>query len=372
MHPELETQVSLTELESAANDLSTRVPELSNDTLMVGIMSLAAMVSARGCDAHTGAYVWGGGGYPLDSLPLRLWLFGDDVYIVDALPPYQDLVGRRVDQIAGRPTAELIKLIDPIVPRDNDQTVRLLMPRYLLMPEVLRGLGVTLGDTVPVQLTDTDGTQSEVQVVPIEMSDYNDWAGPYGLLLPANPDVLYLSRMDERLWWQRLPDGSLYVQYNEILPAQTGDLQAALADQKVTQVLLDLRHNTGGEVHVVDQMTSLFEDWLDAADDHHLEVATGRNTFSAASLLVARLADHARVDVSGEAMGGCPTGWGNTRDFSLTYSAIPVGVATTYEVGISEDDTRPTIEPNLPQELTFADWLAQRDPVVDSHSATAP
>ena len=45
------------------------------------------MVSADGCDAHTGAYVWGNGTYPLDSMPLRLWLFDEGVYIVDALPP---------------------------------------------------------------------------------------------------------------------------------------------------------------------------------------------------------------------------------------------------------------------------------------------
>lgn len=38
------------------------------------------------------------------------------------------------------------------------------------------------------------------------MADYNDWAGPYGLHLPADPDVLSLSRIDDDLWWELLPD----------------------------------------------------------------------------------------------------------------------------------------------------------------------
>ena len=62
-----------------------RVPTLTDDELLVAVVGLAASVSRKGCDAHTGAYIWGGGSYPLQSLPLRLWLFGDDVYVVDAL-----------------------------------------------------------------------------------------------------------------------------------------------------------------------------------------------------------------------------------------------------------------------------------------------
>ena len=369
MHPDIEQQVPLADLESAANDLSLRVPELTDDQVMVGIVSITTLVSRKGCDAHTGAYVWGDGStYPVDSMPLRLWLFGDDVYVVDALPPYVGLVGQRIDEIAGRATADVVGLVEPIVPRDNDQTVRLLMPRFLLIPQILRGLGLAVGASVTVRTTAADGTTADTQVTPVSMSEYNAWAGPYGLHLPADPGVLYLSRMDERLWWQPLPDGSLYVQYNEMQPAPFDDLGTALNAPPVKSVVLDLRHNFGGEVYILDKVSAIFDAWLAADPTHHLEIATARNTFSAGSLLVAQLAAHANVDVSGEAMGGCPTGWGNNRDFMLRYSGLRVSVSTTFEIGASATDQRPTIEPNLPAELTFADWLAKRDPILEPHS----
>ena len=66
------------------------MPDASDDELLVGVMRIVAMVSAHGCDGHLGAFVWGTGSYPVDSLPLRLWLFDDGVYIVDALPPYEE------------------------------------------------------------------------------------------------------------------------------------------------------------------------------------------------------------------------------------------------------------------------------------------
>ena len=56
----------------------------------------------RGRDAHTGLFPWSPAStYPVDSLPLRLWLFPDGIHVVAALPPYEDLVGSTVE-IVGR------------------------------------------------------------------------------------------------------------------------------------------------------------------------------------------------------------------------------------------------------------------------------
>ena len=98
----------------------------------------------------------------------------------------------------------------------------------------------------------------------------------------------------------------LYVQYNRFDPTSFADLQDALNAKDVTGVVLDLRHNFGGEVFVLNQLNDVFRNWLAADDAHHLEIATLRNTFSAASLLVAKLASQSRVQVAGEAIGWLP------------------------------------------------------------------
>jgi hypothetical protein len=366
-HPALDHGSPLSELTDAASILADRVPELTDDELMIHVVGLVSLVSREGRDGHTGAYVWGSGAYPVDSLPLRLWLFDDGVYIVDALPPYENLVGSRIDSINGHPTQDVIDEIDPIVPRDNAQTVRLLMPRFLLIPQVLRGFGFA-DPTSPVVLGFGAGTRSPraIEVEPVPMADYNAWAGAYGLFLPGDPDVPYLSRINEDIWWERFDDGTLFVQYNRVefsALSQLGEIEAAATDPATTRVVLDLRHNYGGEASALDPVLDLF---LDPRLDRprRLFVITGRNTFSAGSTLVARLDAESSAVIVGEPMGGAPTFWADIESFVLPYSGIPVSVSTTFEVGVSATDERLTIQPDVPATLTPEDWAAGIDPAL--------
>jgi hypothetical protein len=375
IHPNLAHGTSRAELDAAAAELIASVPTATDDELMVGVLRLVAMVSYAGCDAHTGAFIWGTGSYPVDSLPLRLWLFEDDVVIVDALPPYEGLIRSRIDTIDGKPIADVLTALYPVIPRDNAQTLRLLAPRYLLLPQVLRGLGLTGDGDVTLGVTDDAGARQTVDVAPIPMAAYNAWAGPYGLHLPADPNVLYLSRMDEALRWERLIDGeTLFVQYNRVDPlpsATVSDLKSALHAPDVTRVILDMRHNFGGEVSAIDPILSLFKD--PAVDrPGRVSVITGRNTFSAASLMVARLDHDTRAQVVGEEMGGCPTAYGNSSDVTLPFSGIVVSVAGMLEVGVTSDDARQSIEPDLPAELTRSAWEDGRDPAREAIVGIGP
>ena len=353
----------------------------TDDELLVGVLRIVAMVSASGCDAHTGAYVWGSGTYPVDSLPLRLWLFakddetGDEVVVVDALAPYAAMVGSRIDTIDGHPIADVLAAIAPIVPRDNDQTIRLLTPRFLLIPQVLRGLGLAGAGSISIALTRTDGSTQTIDVDPIPMADYNAWAGPYGLHLPANPRTLYLSRIDDLLWWQTLRDGeTLYVQDNRIDPvpaAQLDQLTAALHEPGVARVVLDVRHNYGGELSALDPVVRLFEDPAVAQPDR-LFVITGRNTFSGGSLLVARLDHDTPAQIIGEPMGGCPTFFSDPSDLVLPNTGITVGVADDVAIGVDPNDQRRTIEPDVAAVLSREDWAAGIDPALALFATVGP
>ena len=375
LHPDLYHGVSRETLAGAITALSAAVPTATDDELLDGVLRVVGLISAGGCDAHTGAYVWGSGRYPLDSLPLRLWLFGEDLVVVGALPPYEQLVGARIVSIERRATADVLAAIDPLVPRDNEQTVRLLLPRFVLIPQVLRGLGLADDGPVGLVLEERDGRATNVEIAPIPMADYNAWAGPYGLHLPADPDVLYRSRMDEALSWNVLPDlSSLYVQYNRVDRLDSklvADLGGALRDPAYDRIVLDLRHNFGGELHALDPIVALFQD-PSFDQPHRLFVITGRNTFSAGSLLVARLQRDTAAEVLGEPMGGCPTFWSDPAPLTLPWSGIEVGVASDVAVGVDPNDTRHGILPDTTIELTLDEWLAGDDPVLASLVSTGP
>src|SRR4029079_16741876 len=74
IHPELTHDVSRAALDAAVDDLVATIPDAADDELMDGVLGIVAMVSKKGCDAHTGAFVWGTGTYPVESLALRLVL----------------------------------------------------------------------------------------------------------------------------------------------------------------------------------------------------------------------------------------------------------------------------------------------------------
>jgi hypothetical protein len=376
VHPKLDHGTPRDQLAAAVANLSERVPELTDDEVLVGMLRIVAMVSAMGCDAHTGMYIWGIGTYPVDSLPLRLWLFDEGLFIVDALPPYTDLIGSRVDAIEGRATSEVIEAVDPLIPQDNVATVRLVMPRFLLMPQVLRGLGLADAGAVDLRVRPTDGAARDVPVQPITMAAYNAWAGAYGLHLPqSSKPVPYLSRIDAALWWQRLDDGAtIFVQYNRVdrLPSSMfHDLRRVLTAPAVTKVVLDLRHNYGGEVSALEPMVEVARD--PAVDrPGRFFVITGRNTYSAASLLMARLDHETSAIVVGEPMGGCPTAYGDPTDLPLPYAGLVVSVSELLEVGVASDDVRPTIDPDLPARLTPEAWASGTDPALDAIAAFQP
>jgi hypothetical protein len=366
IHPDLFHDTPKATIERLLDDLGRTADTATDDELMVGLSRAVAMVSAEGRDAHTGLYPWSPDSrYPVSSLPLRLWLFPDGIHVVASLAPYEDLVGVRIVTIAGHPAEEAIRTLDPIIPRDNASTVRLLTPRYLLMPEVLHGVGL-LDEVGPVDLevVDTTGAKRTVAVSPIPMADYNDWAGAYGLFLPADPDVPYLSRMDEPLWWTRLADDeTLFVQYNRVefmYGSLLHDLAVDAAAPGVKRVVVDIRHNFGGEVQTLEAVVNVLAT-REAERADRLFLITGRNTFSAASLFAAKLQARTHLTIVGEPMGGSPNAWGNPDDITLPWSGLPVGVSTTFELATTADDDRLTIEPDLSVELSFDDWAAKRD-----------
>ncbi len=350
-------------MRAAAEALRATIPDATDDALLDGLVHLAALVSAGGRDAHTGIYPWGSGSREAHSLPLRLWAFPEGIAVVDALPPYESLVGMVLTSIDGRSVTDVRAALEPLIPRDNDETVTLLLPRFLLTTEILHGAGLLANvDTASLAFA---GDPEPVTVDAIPMTEYNAWATPYGLHLPDDPAVPYLARAEEPIWTRVDGGTTLYVQYNRVtrLGAAAQDaVRAAIADPAIRRVVVDVRHNYGGETSgfpwLVDALVA-------AADDlpGGIAVLTGRNTFSAATLFVTELQAATAITIVGEPMGGSPSLYGNARDVRLPFSGLVANIATQfYEPVVGE--TRLQVDPDVAVALTLADWLAGRDPVL--------
>lgn len=374
VHPDPWHEVSEDDFRAAAAELEGDWAGLGPDERLVRLMALLALLGSR--DGHSGIF-------PLDldheremSLyPLRLYEFADGLFVVDAIGR-PELVGARVEAIAGVPVDDLRERVEPLVPRDNESSLAARIPQYMMVAEVLHGLGVT-ASTGPAEfsLVGRNGGRLSLTLEPLPVSDYGA-AFPdlfHPLVppgLPPRPEPLYLARRLEDRWLTTLAGGSVvYAAYNVTL-GSTSDFAEQLRRlgrrPGVERVVLDLRHNPGGDNTTY---APLLEE-LVAVED--LVVLVGRTTFSAATNLLAELERRADATLVGEPSGGSPNLYGDTVDVALPETGWSAQVAAIYWELAAPDDPRPAFEPDVRVELTSADFLARRDPVLSAALRPAP
>jgi Peptidase family S41 len=371
LHPDLYHGVSKSELDAAAATLVDDVPSLRDDQILVGVMQLVAMVSALGRDGHMG--VW-----PPENpdavhrYPIRLWEFPDGLYVTAVRAPSENLAGSRLTAIDGMPIDEVLQHLDPVVPRDNDSNLRAARMVFLTSAEVLSGLGIaSSADHIDVEVTDpaTRATRTAT-IEAVDAATFAGWVGGWELLLPARDDLLLLQDTDADVWTRYLfTDRALYVQYNHVDPTSSDavdEIDSELATHHVDRIVLDLRNNGGGEAEGYRQ---LLDRLADPSIDRpgRLFVLIGRLTFSAGASFVAEIErDVTRASFVGEPTGGAPDFWADVTTVTLPNSGLKALVSTTYEGYGRPGDPRLEIEPDVPVDMTAADYFAGQDPVLEA------
>jgi hypothetical protein len=372
VHPDLAGGVPPA-LTAAVAELRAGAPHLDDDQLMVGVMRIMASV-APGGDGHTGLYVWSPGNRPVHSLPLRWWSFPEGLVVEDVLDGDRSLVGAEVRSIGGTPLAEVERRVDRLVAHETSSTPALLRPRFLLIPEVLHGLGLVTDPAAPVrlELATPAGRRRTVDVRPVPMERYDAWAGSYGLGLVPRPGLRFLADPDAALRHEPVQQRqTLYVGFGRVEPLDAAELAAVAAaarDRAVRRVVVDVRTNIGGEVGAGRPLLEALT--APAVLSHaRLYVLTSRTTFSAAALFVAELRAAAPVVVVGEpASSGAPS-YGNARDVRLPRTGLVLSVASTREgvhgaEGAKGPNGTSGVAVDLPVAMRSADWLAGRDAVL--------
>jgi hypothetical protein len=352
---------------AAADRVKARIPDMTDDQALVELVRLAAMPGWKGRDGHTGIFLTPGSG--IHPFPLRFWQFSDGLVITAARAPYEDLVGSRITAIGGHPIDEVIRLVEPLSPRDNPSTLLAFGPRYAGVSELLAGLGVIdRAGPATFSLVGRDGKTRDVTIEPITGEEDAAWNSGQPTRLPPT-DAPWLRDQDTALWWSYLPESrTLFVQYNAVEAGINGIADEILARAKgegVTRVVVDLRHNGGGDNTTMGH----FEDVLrDPAINQpgRLVVLMGRITFSAAANFVTDLEQSSFATFAGEPMGGSPNLYGDAREIALPYGGQSVYVASRYWQRSTADDPRITIEPEIYAALSSADYFAGRDPVLQA------
>lgn len=364
-HPEPFHGVSREEFVAALTAYEASLPDLTPDEAVVGLMRVWAMLSREGRDGHQFAFPTQDHAGPV--LPIRVYEFAEGLFVTDALPPNDAIVGARITAIQGTPIDEVLAAIEPLVPRDGPATVPSFRPILLLRTEVLRGLRLIGPGSATVSLELPDGSTSAVDLEPVALGAYTEWAGTFGMhQLPQDERVRYLADT-EAFSATLLDDGTLYLRYRSIRPIGTQVVRDLIEGGAVERIVVDVRQNPGGDNSTYLILRQLLEDFADA-NPGAITVLTDRVTFSAASNFATEIERRTDARFVGEAMGGGLNFWDDVRWLELPNLPVPMraAISVRHWVFADPDDPRLTIEPDVPVEVTAADYFAGRDPALEA------
>lgn len=367
-HPEPWHGIDRAHYVAAVGEVAGRVPDLTDDQLLVEVVRLAAMPTWAGRDGHGGIHPWAEGDHPTHLAPLRLYAFADGIFVVDALPPYRDLIGDEVTHIGGHAVDDVLAAVEPLVPRDNHQQVLSHGVRLMLTAEILAGLGLIDDPAMPIPFT--FASAGDVGVVPAAMAAYERWAGGHlSLTVPPRPNgAPWVSRMEEPSWFEwQAGTGTLYIQYNVVMgrmPSAIDEIERRRAEGGLERIVVDVRHNGGGDNTTYSGFVRALRET--DADGVPVYVIMGRHTFSAAGNFVTELEQTTRAILVGEDLGSSPNQYGDAVSLPLEHSGLILRVAPIWNVKSEPDDPRITIEPDIRVDLTSADYFGDVDPALEA------
>lgn len=353
-------------LEAAFDDLHARIPALTDFEIAFGMHRIMASLG----DGHSWLTYYGrdlSRYFPFDA-----WEFSDGLYLTHAAAGHDRAAGARVRAIDGVPLEEVRERLRPWISRDNEMEVLRQIPLMLRQPLVLHAAGITRErDRAEFTLSGSDGRTFKETFRGRDFAAYKMWREGQRT---APEQVRHMGRRTEYYWYETLAaDNAIYFQFNwfDDMPGKPFEaflegLFADLDSRPDACLILDVRHNVGGRIALVDPLLEQIRRRPGLAGGGRLYAITGRATFSSALMLVARLERHTGVVLAGEPGSGKPNSYGQYTPFKLPETGLEGSISTHFHQEGEALDTRDRIEVQLEAAPSFADYQAGRDPALEA------
>ncbi len=361
-HPGIYAHTSREAFQKLVVDLTASADKRDDAAMTVGLMELIASIG----DGHT--QVTGNlAALGFHRLPVAFYPFDDGVYIVDADTSLARFIGARVLAFDGVPTDSVSKLVARVIPRDNEQGLRLRLPGNLVNPEVLHEVGATRSrERVTVDISTAAGTE-RVVLTPVAGSSAVTWAGA-----ARAPESLPISRRNanRNYWMQWLPgDRTLYIAYNRCAndPANPmaqfiATAKQIAADSGAARIIVDFRNNGGGNSGVFYPL----QGWLLLLHQSQPEVqivgVVGRATFSSGLMNAISFQRQLKVRLYGEPTGNKPNHFGEVKTIPLTSVGLVVNHSSRKWTLVPDDP--PTLMPDVLVPVLASDYFGGNDAVL--------
>ncbi|GAB5379287.1 MAG: hypothetical protein Alis3KO_12740 [Aliiglaciecola sp.] len=365
VHPSILHSASESEFGNATQALVDDIGALPPSTRLVRILELFALPATQR-DGHMSVSYYAG----TDSqiLPLKFYQFEGGVYLIDALSENTPFIGAKLIDIEGLNLDEVNERLDPLLPRDNQQSLETARVNAYLNPFILHGLGISNTPTmVTFTMETSNGQRADMQVLAVSPINFPLNEVPNNKL-PKNSMMNYI-RPGGDLWVDFYEQrNTIHIKLNTITDSSQnvslGDIASTteqlLSASPSAKVILDLRQNGGGNNQLVPKII----DFLQSAAiniEGKLHVFTDRQTFSAAGNLVAEIDHRTLASFWGVSPGGSGTQYGDSREFRMPNSGMLFNIPTRFWQ-FGDPSKQPLSQPmDYWVDQTIDDYLANVD-----------
>jgi hypothetical protein len=386
-HPRPFHRCPAASFDSAALAIERRIPTTDDLHLVTECMRMVAMI-------HDGHTVLLGTLPPLgfDSvLPALLRPFEDGLYVTAADSAHARMVGARVVRVGSMAADEAIARLATAIAADNRYTALDRVPFHFMIPGLLHGLGISPDrDRVTLEIERAGGAREKITVqggAPPEGFPFaffeteprvpRGWASARRVAADRLPRC---DRRPEDAWWfEYLADSRLvYLRLRRVEPIVgekpnpenfrrfTLRVLAALDSLKPAAMVVDLRHDHGGNNTILDPLiTGIVErPWLDR--EGGLFAIIDRGTFSAAMNCAVFLQDRTRATFVGEPTGGGLNSYGDAPEGKTPNFEMIFQVSTIPWLSRFPMDPSIWIAPEIATPTKFSEWRDGADPGLDA------
>lgn len=385
-HNNLFHTMSREQFGTAVKNLHERIPQLARHRIIVEMARIAAKVG----DGHTNIAPTRDPKIGFRSLPVKLYLFKDGLFIRAATAANAELVGARIVKIGNSTAEEAIKRAGEIVGRDNEMDIRFFAPHLLTMPEILHALEIVDDmESVPLVIKLRGGRQQNITLKPTGTAELlppdtdTTWINKEGWIDlrdgAAAPRPLWLKNPHDKFWFEYLPDERMvYVQLNQVgnkdnesLADFSKRLFAFVDSDRIEKMIFDLRLNRGGNGTL---LQPLLLDTIKSKINQpgKLFAIMGRGTWSAAQFLLNDFEKYTNTVFVGEPSGSKGNTYGDSRKITLPNSGLTVRVSVYYWQDWMPWDSRLWTAPNLTAELSSEDYRTNSDPAMKLITSYVP
>ena len=351
-------------------ELKRAAPQLSDAEI---ILELTRVVASLGV-AHTKVAPESGlGARAFHHYPIQMQWFGDSLRITAAEQEHQEAIGSRVTRVGSMTPAQAEAKVAPYIATENSIHLHVQSPRHMALVELMQHEKIAdASGRLQLACAKTDGKELTLVLAPMS-------AGQRRRKLLGASDIFNIplkfcrKQPNSYYWYEYLPDThALYIQYNKCHDAPgnhfesfTAKLFAEADSRPVQRVIVDLRFNGGGDSGVVKRLVAGLKARPALIRPGHLYALIGGHTFSAGMWAAMGFHTGLHAILVGEPVGNKPNHYGEANSFTLPNSKLKVAYSTKHFRMVRNADPA-SLEPDIAVPSSFDDFLAGRDPVLDT------